>query len=397
MLELRPSNAHRWMNCAGQPQAVKDLPDKSSKYAERGTVAHGLMELALRLDFDDDDLIGMEGKYLTGLPRIAVDDEMIRGVGHALDYVRSYCTLNKTADFYAECEVKIVLGDYETGGTSDIVLDNLPLELIIVDYKNGAVAVEAEENPQLMLYAAGYLQEHRARTKPKTKVKLVIVQPNAHDGEPPVKEYNVDPAFLLYFVDQATRAAENAHAKNPARSAGEHCRFCRAAGSCKTYAEYILAQAGLEFSAVEEQTMPDAKDFTPKQIATVLKAVDLMRAWIVSVEELAIERMLDGRKVPGFKVVGSRPQRRWDDDAGVYTFLIRNRLNPDLFAPRSVLSPAQLEKRTKGKTVVLSPKLFEKLKPHITHNPIEPRIAPLSDPRGPFVPGQEFEKTKEKV
>lgn len=391
-IEIRPSNAHRWLNCHGQPRAVLGLPDKSSKDADKGTVAHGLLELALRLDLSDDDLGDYLGKKIKGCPPIEVDEVMLRGVGHALDFTRSYCVTNPKADYHIERLIKIKLGKYQTQGTADIVIDNLPAELVIEDYKNGFHTVDAEENPQLTLYALGYVQEHRARVKPKTRIRLVIVQPNAQDGDPPVREYHVDPAFLLYFTDQAIKAAEACHEPAPERKAGDWCRFCRAAGLCKEYASYILSQAGLEFEALdpfEELTMPDTENMTDEDLAHVLRAMDRVRAWLTSVEEAAIERLLAGEQIPGYKCVPSRPQRKWDDEQQVIAMVQKLKLPMDVFAPRSPLSPAQLERVGKAA-------LYIKFKGHVTHNPVEPRVAPESDSRKPFIPGQEFSRLETK-
>jgi hypothetical protein len=38
-----------------------------------------------------------------------------------------------------------------------------------------------------------------------------------------------------------------------------------------------------------------------------------------------------------------------------------------------------------------NPKLLKALGKHITHNPVEPRIAPLDDPRPHYQPGAEFD------
>lgn len=391
-LELRPSNAHRWMNCPGQIKATKDLPDRAGKAAERGTVAHALLELAVRLDYTEEELERFVGKRIKDAPPYDVDEEMVRGVGHALDYARSYCATHPSAAIHSERFVEIAIGSYHSQGTTDLVVDDLPVRLIMVDYKHGVKVVDAEENPQLTLYALGYLQEHRERVTKETTVGLVIVQPNAQDGEPPVREYEVQFEYMAQFQKDASAAADAAHKPNPPRKAGDHCRFCRAAGDCRAYADYALASVGMEFSNVETDTMPTVQELKPKDIAAVLSAMDLLRAWIVSVEDRAIELMLDDKKIPGYKVVGSRPQRRWDDEQKVLNALLKLKLDVDKYAPRAPLSPSQMEKATQGKKATLPPKVYQKLVPRITHNPVEPRAVPVSDSRPPFVPGSEFKE-----
>ena len=42
--KLSASGAHRWMACPGSVAAEDGLPDKSSSFAEEGTIAHDVME-----------------------------------------------------------------------------------------------------------------------------------------------------------------------------------------------------------------------------------------------------------------------------------------------------------------------------------------------------------------
>jgi hypothetical protein len=390
-IEIRPSNAHRWLVCHGQPSATRSLGDSSSKYADRGTVAHALLELTFRLDLQEADLAGYEGKTLNGMPPIPVDELMIRGIGHAVDYVRSYKTRYPASDYHIERVINIDLGSVATSGTADIVIDNLPHEMVIVDYKNGVVHVDHEENPQLQLYALGYVQESEDRVMSKTRIKTVIIQPNSRGAGLPVREDTTTRKELEKFNALARAAVKEIYGPDPQRVAGEHCRFCRAAGQCVTYADFVLAQAGLEFSKVEDDApIPDPRDMQPADMARVLRSIDRLRAWLVSVEELAIQRMLDGQAVPGYKVVQSQPRRRWDDEAGVLAIVRRLGLPEDLVAPRSVLTPAQLEKLARGKAPKLRPVQWASFVRHITHNPIEPRVAPEDDRRALYRPGTEF-------
>lgn len=43
---LSPSAAERWINCPASVFLNKDIPDEGSVYADEGTAAHTLMELA---------------------------------------------------------------------------------------------------------------------------------------------------------------------------------------------------------------------------------------------------------------------------------------------------------------------------------------------------------------
>lgn len=71
---LSPSSAHRWCSCPGSVALTKDLPNVSSPYAEEGTRAHRLAELALAYWREAERLT--EGYGYTGDPSyLAVRDE----------------------------------------------------------------------------------------------------------------------------------------------------------------------------------------------------------------------------------------------------------------------------------------------------------------------------------
>ena len=46
--KLSASGAHRWLACTPSANLEEQFPDKSSEYAEEGTLAHSLAELILR-------------------------------------------------------------------------------------------------------------------------------------------------------------------------------------------------------------------------------------------------------------------------------------------------------------------------------------------------------------
>lgn len=392
-INLRASSAYRWMNCPGSAKAAIGLPDKSNIYAERGTVAHALLEMALVMDLGEEDLWWYDGKHMPDatVPQIKIDEEMIRGVGHALDYIRSYCTLNSSATFFSETEVD--LRDhtgYWITGTSDAIIENFPEELVVVDYKHGVVGVDEEDNPQLLTYGLGHWVK---RGLPKVKsFRLVIIQPRARDDRPPVRETVIPLKDMRAFERRVVDAAKAAHQKDAPRKAGSYCRFCRVAGTCRENATATLAQARMDFKDLEDPEPRMPTDMTPQDIATVLSAADRVRAWLTAVEGAAIEQMLNrDTLIPGYKVVGSQTRRKWSDEQRVLALIPKTDL--DRYAPRSPITPTQLEKVASAKRTPnpVAARLWERARAMVVRNPQEPRVVPQTDPRPPFVPGQEFE------
>lgn len=386
--ELRASNAHRWMVCPGQPAALYEMgipsggaPTETNMHADKGTVAHGLLEIALRLDLTEDELQEYEGQFLKGLPQYQVEEAMIRGVGHAIDYTRAYVATHPKATVHPERELGWLLDDQPLGGTTDIALDMLPHELVIIDYKNGTKAVEVQDNPQLQMYSLSYIRATDRPHNNKTKFTSVIVQPNSRKKRGPVIEQEYTLKDLLEFEERVAAAVPLTRVKNPMRVAGDHCSYCQAAGGCRTYADYNLAQAKLDFEKVtEEDYMPAPKDLTTKDIAAILTATPRIRAWLDSVDSFALNKMLHGKKIKGFKLVASETRKKWDDPAKVIKLVPDKAL--DILAPRVPLTPPQMEKRLRK-----HPNLFNKMQPHVTRNPQEARVATEDDNRSEFING----------
>lgn len=402
-IELRASNAHRWMTCHGQPRAVAGMVESSSSAADKGTVAHALLETMLRLDIPSDEISQFadkpmikflgEGKSKRRVDHILVDDTMMEGVSHAVDYVRSYLTAHKGADYEVEVALDASpLVGYETGGTSDIVIVDLPREIAVLDYKNGVQYVDHSDNEQLHIYGLGAIAKYLKSITPQTAIRMVIIQPNHRGGDGPVREVVYTYDDLMLFARKAAAAAKAAHGKNPARVAGEHCTFCRAGGMCKVFAEYSLSRAGLDFADIQQggdMSLRDARNMDPGEMAQVMQAKRTLIQWLDNVEAEAIRQLSNRTKIPGFKLVGSKPHRRWDDAERIVKLLTKY---PSLFeelCPRTPLTPARVSSRLSRKRDG-NPKLLNKLVQYITHNPIEPRIAGEDDPRPLFNPAEEF-------
>jgi hypothetical protein len=51
---LSASSAHRWMVCTKAPRLEESIEDKTSIYADEGTLAHSLAELKLAMEIGDN-------------------------------------------------------------------------------------------------------------------------------------------------------------------------------------------------------------------------------------------------------------------------------------------------------------------------------------------------------
>lgn len=247
---LSPSASERWIACPGSISACDGIPEKpSNKFAAEGTAAHSLLEVCLTLDQEPDEFVGLEVE-----PGWKVTEEMAAAVGVALDWVRDTMKAIPSLRLHAESRVKpgplIGLNDGECEGTADIILEDGRL-CIVADFKYGAgVYVEVNDNPQIKLYCAGARERNG---KPFFKYRAVIIQPRnyANNGRM-VREAHLTETDLVHWLQKTVKPSAHAALKPDApRKAGDHCRWCRANGNCRTFARFAANAAATEFSPVD--------------------------------------------------------------------------------------------------------------------------------------------------
>ena len=154
--------------------------------------------------------------------------------------------------------------------------------------------VDAEANPQLMLYALGALNAFGALYD-ITEVAVTIYQPrrsNISTLSVSVAELEASAEAEKVVKPRAALAAEGGGEFAP----GEWCRFCKLSPTCRARAEANLALAKHEFAPPAE--LSDA------EISHVLALLPDLKAWASDVEAHALSLAVNqGKTWPGFKLV----------------------------------------------------------------------------------------------
>lgn len=286
--KLSASGASRWINCPVSPQIEELFPEITSDASAEGTLAHELAEIEQQKALDNIQ----PATYYEKLDEIKRSEyykpEMIEHVTSYVDYVLEIINNGYRArlNVSVNCEVRLDLSAYipEGFGTSDnfILVGNT---LHVIDLKYGFLHVNAYDNSQLKIYAIGAMELYGWDIDIELIV-LHIVQPRIAN----YSKYELTPMQLNDWAQNeliplAQRAYDDGYGE---QVAGEHCRFCRAAGDCKVFAEEATAgiieaiEAGVTINKYKLMTDDELYERKLKPIGQLEKTYgkDLIRDFV---------------------------------------------------------------------------------------------------------------------
>ena len=372
--KLSPSGAHRWMACPGSVALEAPFPDSSSEFAAEGTLAHELASECLISGADPALMIGKPAS-VDGFD-FTIDQTM---VDHVKDYMKLVREYAQGGELLVEKRVGIghLTGEEGAGGTSDAIIIK-GNEIIIVDLKYGmGVRVDAGDNPQLMIYALGALNEYDLVADFDT-VTMVIHQPRLNH----VSEHSLPVEELLKFADKVRGAADTARSSDAPLAPGEkQCKFCKAKATCPALraemAEVVGGAADLSDFAdlVPEEITPDTSD---NYLPVAMSKIELVEQWCKAVRAETERRLLAGQPVTGYKLVEGRAGNRdWRDAKAVEEMMKKTfRMRDDQVYDFKLISPTKAEKVFKE-----NPKRWANLQEQIVRSEGKPSVAPATDKR----------------
>lgn len=413
------------MLCPGKPVMEAGKPESSSKYADEGTAAHQVLAWAIDQDKLAAHFIGH--RVDLGQRTWEVTVEMAQAVQTALDNI--YIIAGPDPVILSEqrvCYAGALSVPADKGwGTADVISVR-GSELQVHDYKHGmGVLVEADENPQLMLYGLGALEACQGIHGDFDTVRLVIHQPRIREAP---SEWVISVADLEAWGAGRARSAVYERQRAAALSGqrphqglqistatweamflrpnDKSCKFCKAKATCpKLRTEVSTAVLQCEPATPEEfvnssVVAPPAADDDADWLAVVLAKADLIDTYLSAVRAEVARRLEAGAAVPGFKLVASkRGNRAWTDQEAA-TKLLREtfRLKIEEAYDLKLISPTSAEKLHKDG--VIGPRQWPKALALITQADGKPSVAPASDKRPALVVkalADEFESTGEEV
>lgn len=297
---LSASSAHRWLHCPPSAKLTAGVTETPSEAALQGTAAHALAEHKLRRALKQQSKRPVS-KYEDDEMNTHTDDY----VSYVLEQYEQAKQVTSGAVIYIEQHLdfsNVVPGGFGTGDCL-IVADGM---LHVIDLKYGlGVLVEAEWNPQMMLYAIGALALFDALYDIE-QVALTIFQPRREN----VSTWTISVTELNKWAEHTLKPAAELAAKGEGEFyAGAWCQFCRIASTCRARAETNLELAKFEFAPPAE--------LSPAEVAKVLTQIPELTRWASDVQDYALSQALSGEQYEGFKLVAGRSIRKYTDETAV--------------------------------------------------------------------------------
>jgi len=396
-----PSSSHMWAVCAGSLIPNILAGDDGNVDAAYGTVAHAVSEEWLRSGKRPKHLIGTTQFVAAGDWGflVKIDDEMMEYVQQSVDrciMLPGTHLVEIRVDF---SRLTPIVGQ---GGT----LDHAALQpglAIVTDHKYGkGVRVYAKRNYQAMMYALGLLYEWDWMYDFKTFI-IRINQPRLEHFD----EWVCGRDELLEFAGFIKERAKQAWRLDAPRTPDpKACQFCKVAKTCAANIQMqfrlMADQTAAAFGEVSASKVAEFKDsltdefapFKPSVIDPLTLSTEELAAlkpykgmverwWKTSDHELLV-RAGRGEKVPGYKLVEGKSNRRFINPPAAAEHLIENGCDREDVIEKNIVSPAEAEKLLvkAGHRRRDIPELLEGL---VRKPPGKPTLAPLSDKRQELV------------
>ena len=347
------STAKRVMNCPGSVALCATMPTRpSSKYADEGTLLHNIISEILETDKAPIEFLGMKYNDVVFTKEL-LEDKLFP----ALDLLDE---VDPKKEMEYATETRVGFGDFlpDVFGSTDL-LGRIGSRAIVLDWKFGSgVAVEAEENPQLMFYAAAAMRTDASKWvfEGATEIECIIVQP------PEIKRWVTTPERIKQFEQELKFAVQQAQKPNAPLLHGDHCRWCAAKPVCPKMT-----------GAVDRALKSQIDQLDVVHIGGYLKNADLLEQWITDLRALAHQVLESGKEVPGWKLVAKRATRQWVDEEAAAKALAQDMSHDEMYTQKLV-SPAQAEK------------ILKKAKKELPANQVVAissgsTLAPVDDPR----------------
>ena len=382
---LSASSAHRWLHCPPSANLEAKEPNTSSLVAQEGTTAHEVAETYLRYAVGD---ISAQ-KRTAMIKKISKTDLYSADmIGHAKDYIDYILSKRTGHDYEIAVEQRLDFSKYVPNGfgTGDCLLIQ-DGTLSVIDFKYGHNPVDADHNPQMMLYALGAIEVYDMLYDFDT-IEMCIYQPRIHN----ISEFSMTASELRDWANKTLKPiAKLANSGAGETCAGSHCLYCKVKTRCKTLADYNLEAVKSDFE--DEEGKLNFAQLSQSDKAMILSRAKDIKAWLKDIETACTNELLEGGSIEGYKIVEGRANRKYSNSSEVANALKDEGYGEEIYKPRELITLTNLQKVAGVKTIKTLTDKGLIVKPEGA-----PSIVPSSDKRPEYKQAikNDFEKLEER-
>lgn len=255
----RPSVLSSHMMCTAKALMEHGLPNEDTEYTIEGTNVHALLSYCIINKIDDvSSFEGQAFKYVNDkgdIVQFLITEEHIKSLRFAIGQILVNCI------DYDDVKSEVVMENAVIPRLDSCTVDIIFKEenrLHVMDYKNGATPVYAEDNKQMICYA--YSAYKRYNLPDVDTVVMTIIQPNSRNNVR-VTDWEISIEELLEKVEEIRRVTDKIdNGIDIEFNVGNACTFCKAKSFCKSYlatpvSEYEMLKKELE-SFKKENSLP---------------------------------------------------------------------------------------------------------------------------------------------
>lgn len=322
-ISLSPSAASRWLTCTASPRFIMENADKigstDTVWNVEGDMAHAVANAVL---------LGREIPTKSRDKTIPKDKlpEMIKHAKGFKDFVK----VPGLVEMHSELKISLWYMPNRNGYVDAATRGRDFIRITDLKYGQG-VAVSAEENEQMAIYARSWVEQevHDLANLPEDEIfELAIYQPRIREGDK-ISVWTLTWAELKEFTDNIEHIAKKiiAGIDETFRPSPEACRFCPmkkpAKGPpCAAYTEWTGADRAIVISDVNpNDVMTDLRKFDEKTLRLIAANRNRLKTFIDDVYKAFYGEAVNGKIPEGFKLVRGKGSRSWNDPQQAQDFL----------------------------------------------------------------------------
>lgn len=367
---LSPSKAKQWMECPPSARLTEGIPEKPSPFAEEGTKAHAFAAAALN-EITAHAMVGLPDMDFKNDTDRRIYEEVKPYIEHQLLAYMEAKVKHADAVLFVEKELNLSTWIPEGFGTADSIMvagDTMT----VTDLKFGkGVPISAVDNPQTRCYALG---AYRALSV-LYDIDNIIIRIDQPRLDSLTEETLSSKELNDWGLNVLMPAARKAWRGDGEEKVGPWCQFCKLLPKCAAHGHNTN-----EVMAIQKTAGDTGVTLSPEAIHTILTKGDDVIRFIKAVQQQALNELLAGHPVPGFKVVEGRSVRQYSDEILVAEKLKAAGYDEAVIYNRSLINITDMEK-------LVGKKKFNELLGSLIEKPKgRPTMAKDSDRRPEFKP-----------